>query len=101
MDRRLELDAKLSAITGVKDAYYTQPTNVKMKYPCIRYSKTAEKVRFSNNGRFVVRDRYTITAIDYTPDSQIFEDLSHFQFFSFDRIYTADGLYHFVCTIYY
>lgn len=101
MDRRLELDAKLSAIPGVKDAYYNSPSNVKMKYPCIRYSKSNEKVRFSNNGRFVVRDRYTITVIDYTPDSSILKALEAFPYYSFDRDYTADGLYHFVCSIYY
>lgn len=101
MDRRLELDAKLSAIPGVKDAYYNSPSNVKMKYPCIRYSKTNEKVRFSNNGRFVVRDRYTVTVIDYTPDSSIVKALEVFPYYSFDRDYTADGLYHFVRSIYY
>ena len=101
MDRRLELDAKLSAIPGVKDAYYNSPSNVKMKYPCIRYSKSKEQVRFSNNGRFVVRDRYTVTVIDYTPDSSIVKALEAFPYYSFDRIYTADGLYHFVCSIYY
>lgn len=101
MDRRLELDAKLSAIPGVKDAYYNSPSNVKMKYPCIRYSKSNEKVRFSNNGRFVVRDRYTVTVIDYTPDSSIVKALEAFPYYSFDRVYIADGLYHFVCSIYY
>lgn len=101
MDRRLELDAKLSAIPGVKDAYYNSPSNVKMKYPCIRYSKSNEKVRFSNNGRFVVRDRYTVTVIDYTPDSPIVKALEAFPYCSFDRDYTADGLYHFVRSIYY
>lgn len=101
MNRRIELDEKLSAIDGVQEAYYNPPTNVKMKYPCIRYSKTGEKVRFACNGRFVARDRYMLTAIDRNPESQIFKALEEFPFYSFDRIYTADGLYHFVCTIYY
>ncbi len=101
MDRRIELDEKLSAIPGVKDAYYNSPSNVKMKYPCIRYLKSKEQVRFSNNGRFVVRDRYTVTVIDYTPDSSILKALEAFPYYSFDRVYTADGLYHFVCSIYY
>ena len=101
MGRRLELHEKLTAINGVKQAYYNPPANVKMVYPCIRYSYVGENVMRASNSRYVVRDRYTVTAIDSNPESQIFEDLKKFQYFSFDRMYQADGLNHFVCTIYY
>lgn len=101
MNRRIELDQKLSAIAGVQEAYFNAPTNVKMRYPCIRYARTGEQVRFACNGRFIVRDRYMLTVIDRNPESSILKSLEEFPYYSFDRMYTADGLNHFVCTIYY
>lgn len=101
MNRREEFQEKLSAIPGVRKAYYNPPTNIRMEYPCIRYSRANEQVRFACNGRFVTRDRYTLTLIDRNPESPILRALEEIPYYSFDRMYSADGLYHFVCTIYY
>lgn len=101
MNRREEFQEKLSAIPGVRKAYYNPPTNIRMEYPCIRYLMSNKKVRFACNGRFVVRDRYALTLIDRNPESPILRALEEFPYYSFDRMYSTDGLYHFVCTIYY
>lgn len=101
MNRREEFQEKLSSIPGVRKAYYNAPTNIRMEYPCIRYSIASKKVKFACNGRFVIRDRYTLTLIDRNPESPILQALEEIPYYSFDRMYSADGLYHFVCTIYY
>ena len=101
MSRREEFQEKLSSIPGVRKAYYNAPTNIRMEYPCIRYSIASKKVKFACNGRFVIRDRYTLTLIDRNPESPILQALEEIPYYSFDRMYSADGLHHFVCTIYY
>ena len=101
MNRREEFQEKLSSIPGVRKAYYNAPTNIRMEYPCIRYSIASKKVKFACNGRFDIRDRYTVTLIDRNPESPILQALEEIPYYSFDRMYSADGLHHFVCTIYY
>ncbi len=101
MDRRLELHNKFLAIKAVKNAYFNPDSNVRMVYPCIRYERSGEQVEFASNGRFIARDRYLVTAIDRDPESSIFRALEAFPYYSFNRFYTADGLAHFVCSIYY
>lgn len=100
-NRRLLLHQKLTQIPGVKRAYFSPPSNVRMEYPCIVYSITGENVKFASNGRYLVRDRYLITVIDRNPDSQIAEAVSDLPLCSFERNYTADGLNHFARTIYF
>lgn len=101
MDRRLELHKKFLAIKGVKNAYFNPDGNVRMVYPCIRYERSGEQVEHASNGRFITRDRYIVTAIDRDPESSIFRALEAFPYYSFNRFYPADGLAHFVCSIYY
>lgn len=101
MDRRLELHKKFLAIKGVKNAYFNPDSNVRMVYPCIRYERSGEQVEHASNSRFITRDRYIVTAIDRDPESSIFRALEAFPYYSFNRFYPADGLAHFVCSIYY
>lgn len=101
MDRRLELHKKFLAIKGVKNAYFNPDSNIRMVYPCIRYERSGEQVEHASNGRFITRDRYIVTAIDRDPESHIFRALEAFPYYSFNRFYPADGLAHFVCSIYY
>lgn len=101
MGRRLELHKKFLAIKGLKNAYFNADSNVRMVYPCIRYERSGEQVEHASNGRFITRDRYIVTAIDRDPESSIFRALEAFPYYSFNRFYTADGLAHFVCSIYY
>lgn len=101
MSKRLELHAELTAIDGLAAAYYNPPENVKMTYPCIRYSRTGERVKFASNGRHVVCDRYDILVIDRDPDSVIVEALRNFQYCTFERMYAADGLFHFQFNLFY
>ena len=101
MSRRLELHSQLISIEGLAAAYYNPPENVKMTYPCIRYSMTGERALFASNGRYVARDRYSILVIDRDPDSTIAESLKEFPYCIPERVYAADGLFHFSFTLFY
>lgn len=101
LDRRLELDAKLRRILGSDNVYFEPPASLKMKYPCIRYSRSRIDAVYADNKIYLANRRYDIIAIYQDPDSDLAdrilfneEDIR----FSNERRYVADGLHHDVFT---
>lgn len=101
LDRRLELDARLRRILGSNNVYFEPPASLKMKYPCIRYSRSRIDTVNADNTTYLANRRYDIIAIYQDPDSDLAdqilfnnEDLK----FSNERRYVADGLHHDVFT---
>lgn len=101
LDRRLELDARLRRILGSDNVYFEPPASLKMKYPCIRYSRSRIDTVNADNTTYLANRRYDIIAIYQDPDSDLAdrilfnnEDLK----FSNERRYVADGLHHDVFT---
>lgn len=101
MNTRLELHAFLVDILGSSNVYYQPPESVKLKYPCIKYERS-NIVNVSADDKVYKQSHfYTITVIDFNPDSEIVERLSKVPKIDFDRHYTADNLNHDVFTLYY
>lgn len=101
MASRLQLHGELCEILGSKSVYF-QPPGSGLTYPCIKYSLSGADHGFANNKIYTNTKQYQVTVIDEDPDSTIYEDvLSHFEMCSFDRWYPAEGLNHFVLTLYY
>ncbi|MBR2246676.1 MAG: hypothetical protein IJ880_06600 [Bacilli bacterium] len=101
LDRRLEFDARLRRILGSDNLYYEPPASLKMKYPCIRYSRSRIDTVNANNKVYLGNQRYEIIAIYYDVDSDIPERILHNDeglVFTSDRHYVADGLHHDVFT---
>lgn len=98
---RKTLHKELCDILGSFNCYFSPPSE--MKYPCIRYVRETPAVEDADNMGYTKMQRWTITIIDYDPDSDIparFED--HFHYYCRkDREYTVEGLYHFVYNLYY
>lgn len=101
LDRRLELDARLRRILGSDNVYFEPPASLRMKYPCIRYSRSRIDTVYADNKIYLANRRYDIIAIYQDPDSDLAdrilfnnEDLT----FSNERRYVADGLHHDVFT---
>lgn len=107
MDKRLELHNEFIDILGTKGekesrVYYQAPTSVRMKYPCIRYSKKGNDTDHADNKPYRVTNRYDGIVIDYDPDSTIPDIIhNHFEMCSLGQGYVADNLNHFPFTIYY
>lgn len=103
MKTRLELHEKLCDILGSRNCYFSPPSNIRMKYPCIVYDYEGIATIHADDIRYLNKRRYTITVIDEDPDSEIqgrlFTD-HDFRYISNDRVYVADGLNHFVNTVY-
>lgn len=82
--------------------YFRAPTSSAMKYPCIRYSCPGFDITYADDMPYIVKRRYDLTVIDPNPDSEIPDKLLELPLeISSDRNYEADGLNHFVFTIFY
>lgn len=99
--KRLCLHKKFCDILGSEHCYYSPPSGLKLKYPCIIYQLADEDNFFADNIPYLKAKRWTITLIDSDPDSKYFEAISNLRFCSFDRFFTSDNLNHFVFTVYY
>ena len=100
--KRYELDGKLREILG-SDHLYFQPTeSVRLKYPCIIYSKVPGDVKHADNRIYLFTDRYELTFICSDPDSIMpYTLMDVFSMIHWDRRFVADNLYHDVFTLYY
>lgn len=98
---RLELHDILTSIPGVKKVYYSPPASIQMEYPCIRYELSSIPIRRADNIPYLGSKRYTLTLIDEDPESEIVDRLLCIPLSAFDRFYAADGLNHFVFTLYF
>lgn len=97
---RLTLQCLLEETLGSSNVYYSPPSGLNMKYPCIKYNLVNADVDSADNLPFIIRKRYTLIYISADPDSVIVESLLQLPYCSFDRTYTSNNLTHFVFTIY-
>jgi hypothetical protein len=100
MAQRLEVSALLHAISGPLEVYFQPPPSTQMVYPCIRYELDDEITEFADNIPYQVHERYKVTVIDRDPDSAIPGKVRQLPKTTFDRVYKADGLYHFVYNLF-
>lgn len=101
MDRRLELHKILTEFLGNEHVYYQPPENLKMVYPCIRYTKDDIDLTYADNTQYFNKKKYLITYIDKLPDNEIIDKLLSLPSSSYDRHYISDNLNHDVITLYY
>lgn len=81
--------------------YFQPPSNTKMTYPCIIYSRDSADTKFANNNIWRYTQRYQIIIIDQNPNTPLFDEIKQFSMCLFERHYVADNLNHDVFTIYY
>lgn len=99
MGKRTDLHEILCEILGSRNVYYQPPKQ--MKYPAIKYSLSDIDEKHADNKHYLLTKRYQVMIIDHDPDSEIGDRLMELPMCSFDRSYPADGLNHFVYTLYY
>lgn len=102
MGQRLDLQFDLEELMGGHMVKFQPPPSYKLSYPCIVYSMSAGRSRFAGNMPYTFTRRYMVTLIDRNPDSVYVEKLAMaFPMIVLDRTYTAEGLHHWVYTLYY
>lgn len=98
---RLDLHELLVETLGSRNVYFQPPENLKMNYPALVYSLSNARIDHADNHIYLRHKRYDLTVIDPDPDSEIADRVADLPFCSFDRMYKANDLNHFVFTIYY
>ena len=101
MGRRVDLQTILETILGSPNVYFQPPENFKLVYPCIVYSRDADKTNFANDKPYKHLLRYSVMVIDRNPDSEILDRIKMLPTCIFERHYTADNLNHDVYNLYY
>ena len=100
MGTRIELQGELLELAPY--AYYQPPSNIKMAYPCFIYKRSAIDAKYADNIIYKACNCYTLTYISpKVADDKVDQIMRHFRYCSYDRPYTADGLHHYVFTIFY
>ena len=87
--------------SGNTNLYFQIPEDQKMSYPCIRYKLDDMDIRNANNNPYVIKKGYKLTIIDRDPLSAILGKVIMLPYTKFVTSYEADGLNHFVFTLYY
>ena len=98
---RLTLQSKLEELLESDHVYYQPPENLKMEYPCIRYSKSGIEDIYANNIKYISRDIYDIVVISKKPDHPVIKKILELPYSEFDRHYVFDNLNHDIIRLYY
>lgn len=101
MHDRLDLHEELCKILGSRNVYFQPPVSVSMKYPAIVYERDNIRNSHADDGVYKQSPVYSVTVIDFDPDSEIVEKISKLPKCSFSRHFTSDNLNHDVFTLYY
>lgn len=100
-DNGINLQYILEDILGSRNVYFQPPENLKMKFPCIRYSLDNIKSTRADDRNYYNSNSYQIIYIDDDPDSEIPDRILDLPMCRFERFYTADNLNHWVFTLTY
>ena len=100
MNNRIDLHNLLLELAG-PNVYYQIPSNMKMKYPAVKYERGRIDNNHADNIIYSQNTSYTITVISKNPDEPIVEKISKIPTCEYDRDYIIDNLYHTVFKIYY
>lgn len=97
---RDQLNQTLREILGSKAVYFQPPADLRMVYPCIRCTPAKIDKKAADNQGYILTDHYTLTYISKSPDRSVPMKLLRLPRCSQDQVYTSDGLYHEVFSIY-
>ena len=100
MNKRIDLHNLLLELAG-PNVYYQIPSNMKMKYPAVKYERGRIDNNHADNIVYSQNTSYNITVISKNPDEPIVEKISKIPTCEYDRDYIIDNLYHTVFKIYY
>lgn len=101
MATRLQLHNKLVELFDSNHVYYQPPENLKMEYPCIRYSKNDIDTLRADNKAYRFMNQYQIIVIDKHPDNDVINKILSLPMAEYNRHYISDGLNHDVIILYY
>ena len=102
MASRLNLHEELCALLGSRNVYFQPPESVKLKYPCIVYSRVGADTEYADDKVYTMTYQYTIQTISVDPDNDMARIVAmHFPMCRYMRRFVIDSLYHDNLNLYY
>lgn len=101
INTRLLLQTKLESILGSKNVYFQPPDNKRLQYPCIVYALEGVPSKYADNKQYTNTYSYSLTLIDYNPDTEFVDKLMSLTYIKFNRHFSTQGLNHYVFTLHY
>lgn len=99
--RRHELHELLKQMLGSSNVYFQPPSNVRMKYPAIVYTRIGIEPLRADNGAYNLTPAYEVVVIDANPDSSIVYEMAKLPKCRHTRHYEQDNLNHDAFKLYY
>lgn len=91
----------LCELLGSENCYFSPPASIQMKFPAIRYYLSGDYSIYADDLKFKKHKQYTVMVIDPDPDSEMPERVGSLPYCKLNRTYVADGLNHYVFTLYF
>lgn len=84
------------------NVYFQPPENLRMKYPCIVYSRSTDYTTHSNDKFYFATRRYDLTLIGFKVTDEISDEMrAYFPMCEVTQYYVADNLNHTKIKIYF
>lgn len=100
-ERREDFQEHLKKVFDGVEVYYMPPESIRMTYPCFVINLDHVDNLYSNGCIYSSRICFTVTYISRHVDDYIIGDMLNAQLYtSFDRVYVADNLRHYVFGVY-
>lgn len=101
-DLRLQLQQELEALLGSRNVYFQPPESLRLKYPCVIYSRDRGKTRHADDMPYIYTRAYELILVTKEADSPLPEKFARsLRSCEHERTYVSDNLYHDVYRIYY
>lgn len=102
MANRLDLHAELLALMEGNPVYFQPPESIKLKYPCLVYSRRAGDTKYADNYPYNYKPEYQLTLIDKDPDSKfVLKLIMAFPMIRHTNFFISDNLNHDVFALFY
>ena len=92
------LEAFQEEVGETPHVYFQPPENVKMVYPCFRYTEAGDTGIHADDRPYLHVRQYTVIYITRSADPTLPEAMKNLPQVRFDRRYSANNLNHFVFT---
>jgi hypothetical protein len=101
--KRIELQNILENILGSSNVYFQPGPSITLHYPCIIFNRSSVRTMSADDVIWNCRQSYSVTVIDYDPDSQIpFDLLDNFKcLIRIESNYRSNGMNHTKLQLYY
>lgn len=99
--RRLELHELLLSLNPEAKAYFQEPENIHMQYPCFIYEVDQFDIKRANNQTYALTRRYQVTYVSTDVTNTQHEKVARLPMSSFSRYFVADQLHHYVYSLYF